>query len=131
MRARPAGFTLLEVLVAILLLALALTALVRLAGLEARATAQLRDSTFAQWVAANALAEARLRGIPAAGSRDEGEATLGPRRWRWRLQAQATEEPDLVRLEVQVFAADDAEVRARGDAALAVASLTGFAGGTR
>ena len=42
MRARPAGFTLLEVLVAILLLALALTALVRLAGLEARATAQLR-----------------------------------------------------------------------------------------
>lgn len=115
------GFTLLEVLVAILLLGLALAALVRLAGLEARATAQLRERTFAHWVGANALAETRLdEPFPAIGRR-EGEATLGQRRWRWRIEVQGTEEPSIRRLDVRVFAEDS-----RGeDAALAV--LTGFA----
>jgi general secretion pathway protein I len=117
------GFTLLEVLVAILLLALALTAVVRLSGLEARATAHLRDTTFAQWVAANALAETRLAdAFPAVGRR-EGETLLGNRRWRWRLDVQGTDEPSIRRLEVQVFLADDA----LGDAATPVAGLTGFA----
>lgn len=115
----------LEVLVALLLLALALTALVRLSGLEARATAQLRDSTLAQWVAANALAEARLRSRLAPGTRDEGEALMGTRRWRWRLDAQATDDPTILRLDVQVFAATDA-TRVSGDD-LPVGSLTGFA----
>ena len=68
----------------LLLLSLALTALVRLAGLEARASVQLRDATLAHWVASNALAETRLRTpFPAVG-RSSGEATLGARRWRWQ-----------------------------------------------
>jgi general secretion pathway protein I len=116
------GFTLLEVLVAILLLSLALTAVVRLAGREARATAHLRDTTFAQWVAANALAETRLAdAFPAVGRR-EGETLLGNRRWRWQLDVQGTDEPSIRRLEVQVFLADETS-----DAAAPVAGLTGFA----
>lgn len=117
------GFTLLEVLIAILLLALSLTALVRLAGLEARAAAHLRDTTLAQWVAANALAETRLRtAFPGVG-RSDGEATLGGRRWRWQMDVNATDEASIRRLEVQVFSAD---TETRDDVAV-VASLTGFA----
>lgn len=121
------GFTLLEVLVAVLLLGLALTALVRLAGLEARATAQLRESTFAQWVAANALAETRLaEPFPPPGRR-EGEATMAGRRWRWRLDVQPTDEPSIHRLEVQVTdAAPDVARDAAGDPAV-LGRLTGFA----
>lgn len=121
------GFTLLEVLVAVLLLGLALTALVRLAGLEARATAQLRESTFAQWVAANALAETRLREpFPAAGRR-EGEATLAGRRWRWRIDVVPTDQISIMRMDARVFdAAPDAARDADGDPA-ALATLTGFA----
>jgi general secretion pathway protein I len=128
-RAPGRGFTLLEVLIAILLLSLALTALVRLSGLEARASAHLRDATFAQWVAANALAEARLRGAPAAGSREEGEALLGDRRWHWRLTAQATDEPSILRLDVQVYARSTAQERAQADDDFPTAVLTGFTGG--
>jgi general secretion pathway protein I len=124
-RARVLGFTLLEVLIALLLLSLALTALIRLSGLEARATTHLRDTTFAQWVAANAIAEARLRANLVAGTRREGETTLGQRVWRWQLDTQSTEEPSVLRLEARVFAVD------RGTASLddesPVTSLTGFA----
>jgi general secretion pathway protein I len=121
------GFTLLEVLVAVLLLGLALTALVKLAGLEARATAQLRDGTFAQWVAANALAETRLgEPFPAPGRR-EGESVLASRRWRWQLDVATTDVESIHRMDVSVF---DAERRARGegdDEDVPVATLTGFA----
>lgn len=115
------GFTLLEVLVALLLLSLALIALVRLAGLEARAQAQLRQGTLAQWVAANVLAETRLRqGFPALG-RSNGEAEMGGQRWRWSLQVSATETPRIRRLEVEVVASE-----AQADGGVA-ARLSGFA----
>lgn len=124
---RRRGFTLLEVLVALLLLSLALTALVRLAGLEARASAQLRDTTLAHWVAANALAETRLRTPFPAPGRSSGEETLGARRWRWQLDVQATDDASIRRLDVQVFALGDDASAFAGDESGAAASLTGFA----
>lgn len=119
---RSHGFTLLEVLVALLLLSLALVALVRLAGLDARATAQLREGTVAQWVAANVLTETRLRdGFPAVG-RSNGESTMAGQRWRWTLVVNATDEPGIRRLDVEVVAVD----ASRNDEGIA-ARLSGFA----
>jgi general secretion pathway protein I len=124
---RYRGFTLLEVLVAVLLLGLALSALVRLAGLEARATAQLRDATFAQWVAANALAETRLREPFPPPGRRAGEAQMAGRRWRWQLDVQPTDVESIHRLDVRVFAAPLAGAPRDGGDDDPVASLTGFA----
>ena len=112
------GFTLLEVLVALLLLSLALVALVRTASLEARALAQVRDSTLAQWVAANAIAEVRLaEAAPALGER-VGNAEMGGQRWQWRMQVLATDDARIRRLDVEVMA-DVA-------GAAPVATLSGF-----
>lgn len=119
---RRSGFTLLEVLVAVLLLSLALVALVRLAGLDARASAQLRDGTLAQWVAANVLAETRLREAMPAVGRSNGEATMGGQRWRWVLEVNDTEEPGIRRLDVEVV-----PVTALRDDGGVAARLTGFA----
>ncbi|MCB1555103.1 MAG: type II secretion system minor pseudopilin GspI [Xanthomonadales bacterium] len=119
MRQRCGGFTLLEVLVALLLLALAMVALVRAAGLEARALSQLQDATVAQWVASNVLAETRLTGRPPAQGRAEGQVDMAGRSWRWQLDAKATDEPGLVRLDVRVYD------RAVSDGSTA-SSLTGF-----
>lgn len=113
------GFTLLEVLVALLVLALSLTALVRLSALEARALADLRERTFAHWVAANVLEETRLSEAWPATGRRSGVARMGGRQWRWELVVQATEEPSIRRLDVSVELGE-------GDGA--GASLSGFVG---
>lgn len=102
----PHGFTLLEVLIALAILAVAMTALVRTAALEADALAQVRDHSHAQWVASNVIAEARLaRDLPAQGLR-EGEETLGGRRWRWQLSIAPTPTAGIRRLDVAVRAVD-------------------------
>ena len=117
------GFTLLEVMIAVLILALALVALVRTTALEASALTQVRESTYAQWVAANVIAEVRLgEGFPEQGRRS-GRTEMANRGWRWQLEVSATQEPAIRRLDVSVYV-DDAGAQARDEA---VARLSGFA----
>lgn len=121
---RTRGFTLLEVMVALVILALALLAAVRAASLEARALTQVRESTLAHWVAANAIAELRLNeGMPPTGRR-EGRVELGGRRWHWIAEIVATEHPQIRRVETQVYVDDDGLINA-GDP---LARLDGFVG---
>lgn len=112
------GFTVLEVLVALLVLALALAALIRAAGDEARALEIAREATFAQWIAGNVIAQTRLApALPHVGRR-QGETEFAGRRWRWEMDVDATQVPDIRRLDVRVYA--EGEDLPRG-------ALTGFA----
>lgn len=106
---RPAGFTLLEVLVALAVLAIAMAALLRIAGSDSTTFAALRARTIAGWVAANAVAELRLSpGWPRAGSRLRGTARMAGRDWPWTITVQNTADPDLRRLDVSVRASGSA-----------------------
>ena len=119
---RTRGFTLLEVLVAIAVVALALTALVRASGQQAEALSRQRELTLATWVAEDVLAELRVREpFPATGRRD-GRAEQGGVAWRWQVAISTTDQPAVRRLEVGVYAAEAGKDEQR------VASLTGFAG---
>ena len=55
------GFSLIEVLVALAVVAIALVALLAAAGRMARDADHRRELTLADWVAANVLVETRLR----------------------------------------------------------------------
>ena len=103
-RFRPArGFTLLEVLIALAVVALALAALGR-AGAQAIAAQQaLEERTLALWVADNALAEIRLQGAPGGGRR-QGQARLGERDWYWDALIQPTPGGELLRIDLAVHA---------------------------
>jgi general secretion pathway protein I len=114
------GFTLIEVLIALAVVALALLGLTRTAAIEVRDFDALRERTLAGWVAANVLAEARLSSLPATGTSD-GRVELGGRPWRWTRDVSATPDPDIRRIDVRVFA---------GEAKESVASLSGFASAT-
>lgn len=114
------GFTLLEVLVALAVLAAALGALIAGIGQSADNAVRLRDKTFAQWVAMNKIVEARLEpGLPRVGTR-KGNTLLANREWHWTLKVSNTPDRDLRRLEV--------EVRSGGADQPVVTTVVGFQG---
>jgi len=100
--AAQAGFTLLEILVALAVLALSLAALISAASNQARNAAYLVDRTLAQWVAANTEATYRIeRRWPEPGD-SRGKSELGSRTWHWQVIATTTDDPDLLRLAIEV-----------------------------
>jgi general secretion pathway protein I len=118
MRADASGFSLLEVLVALAVLALAMSALIRTTALQGDGLADARARTYAQWVAANVIAQARLSGAASTDGVSNGEMAMGRTHWRWRMAVVPTPIAGIRRLDVSV-------ATARGRHVLA---LTGFAG---
>ena len=99
---RRSGFTLLEVLVALVVVAVALAALAR-AGSQALDTqVALEERTMALWVADNVLAEIRLEGVSAAGRR-QGQRRMGERDWAWQMLIQPAPGEELMRVDVAVY----------------------------
>ena len=78
------GFTLVEVLVALVIVALGSAAVLSALTTGADSTARLRERSFAEWVASNRLVEARTsREAPKPGLR-EGEVEFAGSTWQWR-----------------------------------------------
>lgn len=103
MPARPnRGFTLIEVLVALAILAIALTVVLHSMGQAIDLTANLRDRQVALWVAQNRLTQHQLqRDFPSTDTR-EGTVEMGGQEWHWREQVSATPEAALRRIEIEV-----------------------------
>jgi general secretion pathway protein I len=114
------GFLLLEVLIAVAVLAIALAALLAAAAIETRSLADQRERAVARLVAANAIEELRLAEPWPAPGRRSGRVRMAGAEWLVDLLIAATEEPSLRRVEVRV-------VRAAAAGAPAV-SLTALLG---
>ena len=98
---RQSGFTLLEVLVAMTILAVGVTALVSAAGASAWRAEFLRSRELGRWVAANKLTELQvLPAWPEVGTRNT-EVELAGRTWYVRTITQRVDDPDLRRVDVQ------------------------------
>jgi general secretion pathway protein I len=99
---RQHGFTLVEVLVALAVLAIALTAVMRTMAQAIDATATLRERNVALWLAQNRLVEHHMRrDWPAADTKD-GDTELGGAKWFWREQVSTTPEPAIRRIEITI-----------------------------
>ncbi len=111
------AFTLLEVLIALAMLAVALSAASRGIGMAASQATQLGERHIAQWIAQNRLAESRMmERFPDAGSA-EGEVEQGGYTFRWHEDIKAVENPLLRRIDVIVYGRDGTQL----------AKLIGFA----
>lgn len=96
------GFTLLEVMVSLLVVALALTALVKGAAQTVNSANDLRDKTFAQWVAVNKVTEWRSRKF-LSNSTITGDDKMGKQDWYWVAKFIKTENKNIRRVEVSVY----------------------------
>lgn len=113
-----AGFTLVEVLVALAIVSIALLAALRAAGQGTTAVGELRLRLLAGWVAENRLAEHRARGDWLALGIGRGTQSQGGVEFAWREEVIAT--PNAAFRRVDVF------VSAPAEESRALARLTGF-----
>lgn len=95
-----------EVLVALAVLALGMTAVIGAAGSSTRLGSELRDRTFADWVAMNELTSIRLATTAPASGDLNGDADMGGEKWHWKATISGTEDPNLLRIDVAVSTSD-------------------------
>lgn len=117
---RSVGFTLIEVLVAMTIIAVGVSALVAAAGSSAWRADYLREREFGRWVASNVLAELQI--VPAwpdVGTK-KTEVEMGRLLWHVETRTQAVSDADLRRVDV--------EVRRNKDADNYIYKVTGFVG---
>jgi general secretion pathway protein I len=100
--ARQHGFTLVEILVTLAVLAIALSAFLRVIAQTIDATLSLRDHSVALWVAQNKMAENfLLADWPDTGSTD-GEEEMGGQKWFWQQEISKTNSPHLRNIDISV-----------------------------
>lgn len=104
------GFTLIEVLVAFAIAAVAFVAM--FSGLQhiVNSTSQMQERTFASWIAFDQITELRVAGeFPSEGKRT-GEIELAGVEWLYELRVQNTESPELRQVIVEVAPSYDPEL---------------------
>ena len=119
--AAPRGFTLIEVLAALVIVALGMLGVIQAVTQTARNGTYLREKTIAHWVAMNVITEQRLQPSPPNTSEASDEVELAGQRWRWTLTVTQTSVESMRRMDVAVRPADKPD----GDP---LAIVTGFYG---
>jgi len=100
--ARKRGFTLVEVLVALAIVAIALAAAGRSIAMSTTSAAEVKQRVLAGFVAENLMSELAARRVwPAAGV-SEGVQQQAGIELRWSMEVAATLHPDLRRVEIRV-----------------------------
>ena len=103
------GFTLLEVLVALAILAITMAAVSRTASSSIHHVEAVRTRVIADWVAQNRLAQHLARADWPAPGIQTGEETQAGQTYPWREEIIATPNPTMRRIVVSVYAPDDAK----------------------
>lgn len=108
-RAFSAGFTLVEVMVALAIVATALPALILLVMAQLDGAAHVREKTYAMWIAENELTRLNILNnkvyfptykLP---EKDSGSVQMMGLQWQWQLEASKDERvPILVKVDIGV-----------------------------
>jgi general secretion pathway protein I len=108
--ARAQGFTLIEVMVALAIVAISLAAGARAASSVVNTSQRLSDVVLAQWCADNQLTELRLAGqLPAVGKSPFSCVQLG-RNFKGTIKVTPTPNPSFHRVDASVANDDDREL---------------------
>jgi general secretion pathway protein I len=133
--AHARGFTLVEVMVALMIVALGLGALMVAVTSTARTSRYLRDKTLAEWIALNHLSELRLsanksglttttQSTLSSQTSDATEVKFANRTWHYDTRYFDTSFTSMKRIVVRVYAGD---AKTKGNPLAEAASFTGTA----
>lgn len=113
------GFTLIEVMVSLAIVAFSLTAVAASMNQMIESATAMRDRTYASWIAQNKITEMRLSGVVPEVSTTSGELDYGNGRWAWRAVVSETGIESFMRVDVDVSRVDEDYV---------IRTVTGFIG---
>ncbi|QOL26592.1 type II secretion system minor pseudopilin GspI [Thalassotalea sp. LPB0316] len=102
MMAKSSGFTLIEVLLAMALFAIAGVALLGTAGNSSGNLLYLQQKTYANWVASNQLTEAVLSEQWPPQNNKKGKLELAKRDWFWQQKVLKTTDNNLRAIIIEV-----------------------------
>ena len=116
------GFTLIEVLAALIIVSLGMLAVIQAVSQTINNANYLREKTIAHWVGMNKLTEVRLAQTPPPGGDTSGDIEMAGTTWHWRMTiANANDVPTMQRIDIQVAP------QSAGDK-VSIASVSGFYG---
>jgi general secretion pathway protein I len=100
-----AGFTLIEVLIALAILAIALTAVIKSTSQNIRDTLYIQNKTIAAWVGTEVINEARAGVIkfPSSPASMKKEMDMLGQTWPWEANIENTPNPKIKKISVVVF----------------------------
>lgn len=99
---RSAGFTLIEVMVALAIVGLSLGAVAASVSQMVDAATTMRERTYASWIAQNKIAELRLANVVPEVSDTSGELEYAGFEWAWRATISETGIENLFRVDVAI-----------------------------
>jgi general secretion pathway protein I len=121
MRARNRAFTLIEVMVALLVVAIGMLGAITAVSQAAGTSGYLRDKTLAHWIAMNKLTEVRLQKNTPSVDKTSDEVEMGGRKWKWTMNVTQTQVETMRRIDITVRPEEAPETTR-------LASITGFYG---
>jgi len=100
------GFTLIEVLAALVIVALGMIAAIQAVTQSTRNGTYLRDKTLAHWIGMNVLTERRLQGSPPDIAESTGRVEFAAQQWQWSMKVTQTQVASLRRIDIAVRRAE-------------------------
>ena len=110
---RKCGFTLIEVMIALLVITLGMGAVIVTTGESGWKSSYLRESTIASWVAYNEIAMYRAKRTWSDATSRSGESEMANAQWNWQMKISATDDPLIRRVDVEVFIKGETAVKSR------------------
>ncbi len=101
-RKKQTGFLLVEILVALVILAIPLAAITRAVSQAIDTTAALRDRSIAMWVAQDRLTMHRIERDWPSLKTTTGTSEMADRSWRWQEKVISTPIVQLRRVEIEI-----------------------------
>ncbi|MFZ2314125.1 MAG: type II secretion system minor pseudopilin GspI [Gammaproteobacteria bacterium] len=98
------GLTLIEVLIALAIVSIAMTAIIKATSQNILGTRYLQDKTIAMWVGEQVLNEARVGVLTLSEDQQTQTTTMLGQDWPWRAAQETTPNSRIKKMSVDVFA---------------------------